>query len=268
MDPKSAPACVLRVYAVAAAGREIRGRAEVLKELSLKDVPVALQPGPPQLFGQGLELPDIVRLGGHQSLVVRHQTPDEGVVGGILPGLVLAVEKDALDVGVTLTAGVAGVIDPLREVVHAAQTGRDGLHLVFAQLGRLVQKDAVVFHALQPVQIGVAVAVHKMDLAPACGAALRPGLRLHHREAEHLVLVVVFCDPCKLGAQELNVVVDQLRVGAPDDQDPDARIAQSQQLGLRPHGPALSAASGSAEAHVLRPRQKHLLLFFIRPVNV
>ena len=90
----------------------------------------------------------IIRLGLQQGGVIRHAALDEFVILGILPLVVFPVDENTLDVGVTLSAGVAGVIDPLGKGVDAAQAGDDGFHLKFGELRRLVEEDDIVFHAL------------------------------------------------------------------------------------------------------------------------
>ena len=227
-------------------------RAEVLEELPLKDIPVSLQPGLPQLLRQGLQLVDVVRLRLHQRQVVCDQALYERVILGTFSCLVPLVNKDPLDVAVALASGVAGVIDPLWQVVGAAQAGRDGFHLVFAELRRLVQENDIELRALVLVQVRIVSAVAEFD-----GAAVPKG--------QDLVPVVVLGVSHQLGPEDLDVVVHQLRVGPPDNQHLDALVLACQQLGLCPHRPALAAASGTSEADVLGPGFDHHSLLPVRP---
>ena len=226
----------------------VRLQPEVLEELPREHVPPPLQPHFPQVPRQGFQLGHIFRLRGHQRLVVLHQCLDEHIVLRVLAALEPAVDEYPLDVGVPLAAGVAGEIHPLREAVHAAQAGRNGPHLELGQLRGLVQEDHVILHALEPVQVPVPLAVHEVDDA----AVEKP---------QHLVPVVVFGHAQALLPQGVDVVVDQLRIAPPHDQQADARIPQGQQLGLGAHAPALSAAACPAVAHIPVPLpQKKLLL--------
>ena len=63
----------------------------------------------------------------------------------------------------TLATRIAGVVNALREVVNTAQTRRDGLHLEFRELRCLVKEYDVILHALQTIQVLVAVAVGEID---------------------------------------------------------------------------------------------------------
>ena len=64
---------------------------EFLEELSLVNVPIAVQPGVPHFGRQGLELLDVVRLFPHESGVVLDQRLDEHVVLRLFPLAELAL---------------------------------------------------------------------------------------------------------------------------------------------------------------------------------
>ena len=146
-------------------------------------------------------------------------------------------------------AGVAGVVDAFGEVVDAAKTRGKLPHPLLPQLGTFVQKDHVVLRALIAVHVAVAGAVAKLQRG-AVG------------KGEGAVGGLVLCRAVELGAQLADVVALQLLIGAPHDQQPDAGIAQGQQLGLGAHGPAFAAAARSAKGDVLFAAfQKPLLLF-------
>ena len=186
-------------------------------------------------------------MGAHQGLIVRHQTLNKGIVRGVLSRLIFAVDKDPLDVGVALTSRVAGVIDPLGKAVDTPKASGNCPHLVLGQLGGLVQKNNVIFHTLQSVQIRIPVAIGKLD-----GAA--PG------KGNELVPVMILGDVLQLPCQNPNVVVNQLREGPTNDEDPDPGVSQGQKLGLGAHRPAFTAASGAAKAYMPGVGPKKFLL--------
>ena len=65
------------------------------------------------------------------------------------------------------------------------------------------------------------------------------------------------------GPQDADVVVLQLLIGAPDDQQPDAVVAQGQQDGLGADGPAFAAAPRPAEGGVLDGALQEPLLLLV-----
>jgi hypothetical protein len=103
---------------------------EFLKELPLIDIPRAIKPSLTEFGRESLKLLDVVGLTLHQHLIVCDQRLDEGVVLGVFPLLIPLLNEYALDVLMTLSTGVAGVVDPLGEVINTTQTGGDGLHLM------------------------------------------------------------------------------------------------------------------------------------------
>ena len=147
-------------------------------------------------------------------------------------------------------AGVAGVVNALGEIVDAPQTGGELPHPLFPQLGALVQKDHVVLRALIAIHVAVAGAVAELKRgAVEKGEGAGGGLVLGHLG--------------QLGPQDADVVALQLLIGAPDDQQPDARVAQRQQNGLGADGPAFSAAPRTAEGDVFGGAFQKALLFFV-----
>ena len=152
-------------------------------------------------------------------------------------------------------SGVQRVIRPLRKAVCAAHTEVDLSDPALLQLPGLVDKYHVVFRALVLPEIPLVCAVSERDRRPV-------------REPEHFVRPVIFCKPGQLRRQLLDVVVLQLLVCLSDDQNLNARIPERQQLRLRPHGPALSAAARAAigDMPVFVPEKKRLLR--LRPPEI
>ena len=146
-------------------------------------------------------------------------------------------------------AGVAGVVDPLGEVVDAPQARGELPHPLLPQLGAFVQKDHVVLRPLIAVHVAIAGAVAELQRgAVGKGEGAGGGL--------------VLGDVVQLGPQLADMVALQLLIGAPDDQQPDAGIVQRQQLGLGADGPAFAAAPRPAEGNVFfLALQKQPLLF-------
>ena len=210
---------------------------ELLEYLPLEHVPLAVQPGVPQPPGQGLQLPQIVRLGPQQSPVVRDLGGDEHIVLRVFSGLKAPVDEQTLDVAVARAAGVAGVIQPLGKSVDAPETGRELPHPLLLQLGGLVQEDHVVFRALIAVHVAVGGAVAKVQHA-AVGEGKLPCRGPVLRQIG------------QLPAKKADVIGFQLLVGPAHQQQPDARIPQGQELGLGADGPAFAAATGPAEGHI------------------
>ena len=210
---------------------------ELLEYLPLEHVPLAVQPGVPQPPGQGLQLPQIVRLGPQQSPVVRDLGGDEHIVLRVFSGLKAPVDEQTLDVAVARSAGVAGVIQPLGKSVDAPETGRELPHPLLLQLGGLVQEDHVVFRALIAVHVAVGGAVAKVQHA-AVGERKLPCRGPVLRQIG------------QLPAKKADVIGFQLLVGPAHQQQPDARIPQGQELGLGADGPAFAAAPGPAEGHI------------------
>ena len=101
----------------------VRLDAEILKELSLEDVPASVEPSLSELRRQALELLQVVRVFLHECPVVRDQGLDEAVLVRLLALAKAPVEKEALDPGVALAAGIAGVVDALGKVVGASDAG-------------------------------------------------------------------------------------------------------------------------------------------------
>ena len=214
-----------------------------------------MEPGIPQLGRQSLQLVNIIRLAFHQGPVVRHQRLDEAVVGRILPRLVFAVDEEPLHVPVGHAPGVAGVVHPLGKTVDTPDTGGDFANPQLLELGGLVQENHVILRALVLIQVGILGAVAKAQRG-AVGEEELP-LRLD-----------VPGNSRQLPAKGLDVVVFQLLIGAPDDEQPNSGVAQGQPLGLVPDCPAFAPAPGSAEHHMLVVILKEQNLFFAGPLNL
>ena len=154
------------------------------------------------------------------------------------------VDKQPLDPGVALAAGVHGEVDPLGEIVHAPHAGAQPVHPLLRLLGGLVHEQHVHLQALKAQGVPVVVAVAKEDAAPV-------------READGFAAVVIEGDALLLlfpiAAQQLaqgeDVVFPQLRVGLAHDHHRDAGVAQAQEHRLHAHGPALAAAPRPAVGH-------------------
>ena len=248
------PQRLLRRDPRAHAELRIRGQPQVLEELALEDVPFSVEPGIPQLRRQALQLPHIVRLALHEGFIIRDQALDEAIVLRDLPGLVLAVDEEPLDVAMADTAGVAGIVDPLWKVIDTAQGSHDLPDPFLPQLGGLVQEDHIIFRALILVQVPVRGAVAEAD-----GAA--PG------EIEHPLRLHIPGDAGKLCPKGLDMVVLQLLISPSYDQQLDAGIAQTQPLGLIPDAPALAAAPGTSEEDMLVPVPEELRLLLAGPLE-
>ena len=121
---------------------------KVLKELSLEDIPRAMQPCLSQLRWQCLKLFHIVRLTLHQCHIILNKGLDEHIVFRDLSVFVSLFNENTLDVLVTLTTGVAGVVDSLGEVINTTQTRSNGLHLILRELCGLIQEDNVILNTL------------------------------------------------------------------------------------------------------------------------
>ena len=160
----------------------------------------------------------------------------------------------------SLSSGVAGVVDALREIVHPSHAGAQLLHLLLALLRRLVHEQHVHLRPLKAQRVLVVVAVAEQYPA-AVG------------EDDVLFPVVVACYPLALVrvaaehfAQRYDVVFLQLRVGLSYYHHLYPRVPQAQQHRLDPHRPALPAAPRPAVAYVLVPicHKQTLLLARLR----
>ena len=223
------------------------GAVPLRKELPGEHVPASVEPGLPQLVGEALQPLHIGPVGLHERGVVVDLRGDEAVLLRPLPLPVAPLDEEPLHPGVAHPAGVAGEVEPLGKVVHAPQAALEGLELILRQLGGLVEKDAVVLLPLVAQHVALRVAVAKAQRAAVGkekGTVFLPVLR---RPGEQL-------------SQRADVVVLQLRQGAPDDQQPDARIAQCEERRLHPDRPALAPAPGAAVGHIALPRQEEAAL--------
>ena len=172
-----------------------------------------------------------------------------GIVVGVFEPGEAAVDEEPFDVAVAGTAGVAGEVHPLGEIVDAPDAGGQPPHPVLLELGGLVQEDHVVLSALIPGQIAVGGAVAEVDDAAA-------------RKGEAPGGGVVGRGALQFGPEEADVVALQLRQGAAEDEDADAGVAQGQELCLGADGPGLAAAPGAAEGDVFLFTGEELPLFF------
>ena len=85
-----------------------------------------------------MQLLYVVRLRFQEYLIVRYKALNETVFLRLLPLLIPPIYEDPLDISMPLAAGIAGVVDPLREVIYTTETGNNGLHLELRQLGSLI----------------------------------------------------------------------------------------------------------------------------------
>ena len=118
------------------------------EELTLENIPFAVEPSVTESRRQGLKPSHVVGIGAGEDIVVKNGCGDEGIIIGILAHAVFAVDKEPFDPGVTYPAGIAGEIDPPWAVGRASQTGLEDGKLIFAQLRCLVEGYDVVFLTL------------------------------------------------------------------------------------------------------------------------
>ena len=238
----------------------VRLCSEVLEELPLEYLPVPVEPRVTELRRQRLKLLYVLRVCLHQRRVVRYQRLYEAVLLRLLALLEAPVYEQSLDPCVSLSSGVAGVVDTLRKIVHPSHTGAQLLHLLLALLRRLVHEQHVHLRPLKAQRILVVVAVAEQYPA-AVG------------EDDVLFPVVVACYPLALVrvatehfAQRYDVVFLQFRVSLSYYHYLYPRVPQAQQHRLDPHRPALSAASRPAVAYVFMPicHKQTLLLARLR----
>jgi hypothetical protein len=98
-------------------------------------------------------------------------------------------------------------------------------------MGGLVKEDDVILSTLHSVEVGILGTVLKVD-----GAAVA--------EFQYLILVIVSRYTDEFGTQDIDVVVDEFRVGSTDNEYLNTGITQSQQFCLGSYAPRLTASTG------------------------
>ena len=219
-----------------------------------------MEPGVPQLGRQGAQPADVVGVGAHERLVVGGQRRDEAEIRRVLALAVDAVDEQAPDPAVSLSAGVHGEIDALGKVVDAAHAGPQPVHALLGLLRGLVHEQHVHLGALKAVRVRVIVAVAKEDAA----AVGEDDVLLLVVIQSQALLAVLVVDMQQL-AQRQDVVLLQLRIGLAHDHDLDPRVLEAQQRRFDAHGPALSPAPRAAVADIPVPVVQKPPLLLARP---
>ena len=148
----------MRVPSVAVMLRSVR---ELLEELALVYVPASVEPCVSQLWRKSLKLFYVVGLGAHKSGVVGNKRLYKGIVILIFTLLVSSVDENPLYISVSLSARIAGIIYSFWESSDYPQACGNRFHLKFRKLGRLVEKNYIVFDSLKTVKVFIACAVGK-----------------------------------------------------------------------------------------------------------
>ena len=239
-------------------GRRLEGRHDMhvpvpLAEiLACEHVPGAVEPGLSQLIWQGLEHVYVLGVLFHQHGVVRDLGLDKLVVVRALVASILSVNKEPFHPGMANSAGVAGEVHALGEVVCAAQAALEGLELEFRELSSLVDKDDVELLALVLEHVPLRRAVAEADVRAV-------------REDKALLLLLPPGYVPQLHLQREYVVVAQLLKAPAHDEYLDACVSRSQQHCLHAYGPGLAAAARPAVAYKAPAGLEEQLLPLVEP---
>ena len=128
---------------------------KIFKELSLKDIPIAVKPRFFQLSRQSFKLLHIIGLVFHKRFIILNKSLNKNIIIGVFGLLKTPVDKKPLDPCMTLSAGVAGQIHSLGEIVDTTKAGTKHFKLMFRKLCCLVEKDTVIFRTLKIIKIAV-----------------------------------------------------------------------------------------------------------------
>ena len=140
-------------------GANVARGIEFGEELTLENIPFAVEPRVTESRRQGLKPSHVVGIGAGENAVVKNRGGDEGVIVGIFAEAVIAVNEKSFDPRMSDASGITGEVDTPRDFPSASQTGLEDSKLIFAQLRCLVDGYDVVFLTLiaEGVALGGAV---------------------------------------------------------------------------------------------------------------